>query len=149
MIEGGHAENALPQTARAIVNCRLLPGHAPAEVEAKLRGIMQKHQVNVKMIDRPQPSPASPLLPEVIEAVGKTVNKLWPELRIVPEMETGATDGLWLRRAGIPTYGIAGTGYDVDDVRFHGKDERVRVKNFCTGLEFEYQLIRTVTGSER
>ncbi len=146
MIEGGHAENALPQRARATVNCRLLPGDSPLEVEAALRRLMDKHRVTVAAINPVQPSPVSSLRPEVVEAIERAAAKVWPGLPVVPQMETGATDGLYFRQSGIPTYGIGGTGGDVDDVRAHGKDERVAVKNFYDGLEFEYELIRALAG---
>ena len=144
LIEGGHAENALPQTARAVVNCRLVPDQSPAEVEATLRRIMAGHQVTVTAIRPARPSPASPLTPEVVHAIEQAIAKVWPGLPLVPEMETGATDSLFYRQSGIPCYGIGGTGGDVDDVRAHGKDERVAVKHFYDGLEFEYQLIQAV-----
>ena len=147
LIEGGHAENALPQTARATVNCRLVPGESPADVEAALRRMMIEHRVTVTALEPAHPSPASPLTPEVMRAIEGVVARLWPGLPVVPVMETGATDGLFFRQAGIPTYGVGGTGGDVDDVRAHGKDERVAVENFYHGLEFEFQLIRAVTSA--
>jgi len=145
LIEGGHAENALPQTARATVNCRLLPGESPSEVEAVLRRIGAGHQITLAPLRPSRPSPASPLTPEVLQAVERAVTMVWPGLPVVPEMETGATDAVFLRRVGIPTYGIAGTGGDVDDIRAHGKDERVATGNFYDGLGFEYRLIRAVS----
>ena len=89
--------------------------------------------------------PPSPLTPEVMRAIEHAKEKLWPGLPIVPEMETGATDGLLFRQIGVPTYGITGTANDVDDLRMHGKDERMGVQDFYDGLEFEYQLVKAIS----
>ena len=145
MLEAGHAENALPQTARAVVNCRLLPGESPDEVLKTLRHVLADEQISVTPIKPAKPSPPSPLTPEIMRALEQAKEKLWPGLPIVPEMETGATDGLLFRQLGIPTYGIVGTATDLDDVRMHGKDERMAVKDFYDGLEFEYQLIKAIS----
>lgn len=144
LIEGGHAEGALPQTARATVNCRLLPGESPKDVEEMLRRVLADDQIAMTVIEPPQASPASPLTPEILLAVERAKEKVWPGVAIVPVMETGATDGLFFRQSGIRTYGISGTAGDIDDIRAHGKDERVAVKDFHAGLEFEYQLIRAI-----
>ena len=85
-----------------------------------------------------------PLTPEMMRAIEQAKEKVWPGLPILPIMETGATDGLFFRKLGTPTYGISGTAGDLDDIRAHGKDERVAVKDFYDGLEFEYQLIKAI-----
>ena len=149
MLEGGHAENALPQMARATVNCRLLPDESPEEVEKTLRRVLADDQVSVTPIEQAHPSPASPLTPEITRALEQAKEKVWPGLPILPIMETGATDGLFFRKLGTPTYGICGTAGDLDDVRAHGKDERVRVKDFYDGLEFEYQLIKAIAAETK
>jgi acetylornithine deacetylase/succinyl-diaminopimelate desuccinylase-like protein len=148
MLEGGHAENALPQTARTTINCRLLPDDSPEEVARTLRRVLADDQISVTAINPAQPSPASPLTPEIMRAIEQAKEKVWPGLPILPIMETGATDGLFFRNRGIPTYGICGTAGDLDDTRAHGKDERVAVKDFYDGLEFEYQLIKAVAGQK-
>src|SRR5207302_3217359 len=140
MLEAGHAENALPQTARAIVNCRLLPGESPEDVLQTLRQVLADEQISVTPIKPTKVSPPSHLTVEVMGAIEQAKEKLWPGLPVTPEMETGATDGLLFRQLGIPTYGITGTATDLDDVRMHGKDERMGVQDFYDGLEFEYQL---------
>ena len=145
LLEGGHAENALPQMARATVNCRLLPDESPAEVEKTLRRLLADEQISVTPSEPAQPSPASPLTPEIMQAVEQAKEKLWPGLPVLPVMETGATDGLFFRQLGTPAYGIIGTASDLDDIRFHGKDERVAVEDFYAALEFEYQLIKEVS----
>jgi acetylornithine deacetylase/succinyl-diaminopimelate desuccinylase-like protein len=144
MLEAGHAENALPQTARAIVNCRILPGESPDDVLKTLNRVVDDPQISITSLKPAKPSPPSPLTPQVMGAIEQAKEKIWPGLPIVPVMETGATDGLYFRQLGIPTYGITGTAEDLDDVRMHGKDERMAVKDFYNGLEFEYQLIKAV-----
>ncbi len=144
MLEAGHAENALPQTARAVVNCRILPGEAPEDVLKTLHRVIDDPQISITALKPAKPRPPSPLTPEVMGAIQKAKDKLWPGLPSVPVMETGATDGLYFRQLGIPTYGITGTAEDLDDVRMHGKDERMGVQDFYNGLEFEYQLIKAI-----
>lgn len=147
MLEAGHAENALPLVARATVNCRFLPDDSTPEVERTLRKILADDEISLTPIERAKPSPASPLTPEIQGALRWAVDKVWPGLPILPEMETGATDGLYFRELKIPTYGIIGTARDLDDIRMHGKDERVAVKDFYDGLDFEYYLIQAISGS--
>jgi acetylornithine deacetylase/succinyl-diaminopimelate desuccinylase-like protein len=144
MLEAGHAENALPQTARATVNCRLLPDDTPENVLTTLRQVVADEQISIVPLKPAESSPASPLTPEVLDAIERAKEKLWPGLPVVPEMETGATDGVYFRGVGIPTYGITGTADDLDDVRAHGKDERIAVQDFYDALEFEYQLIKGI-----
>jgi acetylornithine deacetylase/succinyl-diaminopimelate desuccinylase-like protein len=144
MLEAGHAENALPATARAIVNCRLLPGEFPDDVLKTLKQVLNDDQITVTPIKPAKPSPPSPLTAEVMNAIQKAKASIGPDLPIVPEMETGATDGLLFRQIGIPAYGITGTANDVDDNRMHGKDERMGVQDFYNGLEFEYQLVKAI-----
>lgn len=144
MLAGGHAENALPQTARATVNCRLLPDESPQSVEETLRRVLADERISVTPMAPALLSPASPLTPEVLQAVERAKEKIWPGLPVIPVMASGASDGLFFRQAGIPTYGICGTAGDLDDIRAHGKDERVAVQDFYDGLEFTYQLIRAI-----
>jgi acetylornithine deacetylase/succinyl-diaminopimelate desuccinylase-like protein len=144
MLEAGHAENALPQTARAIVNARLMPGESPEAVLKTLQQVVADDQITITAIKPAKPSPPSPLTPEVMHAIEQAKEKVWPGLQIVPEMETGATDGLLFRQIGIPTYGITGTATDLDDIRMHGKDERMGVQDFYDALEFEYQLVKAI-----
>lgn len=144
MLEGGHAPNALPQFARALVNCRILPGETPAEVRAVLVRVVADDSIKVTPIDSGKPGTASPLLPIVMAPVEKVTRRLWPGVPVIPQMETGATDGWRLRDAGIPTYGLSGIPLDVDDERAHGRDERIIVKSFYEGVEYMYQLVREV-----
>jgi acetylornithine deacetylase/succinyl-diaminopimelate desuccinylase-like protein len=140
----GHADNALPQVARATVNCRLLPDHAPDSATAQLRRILADTAIHVSVSDPPTLSPASPLRPDVMGAVERLATARWPGIAIAPEMSTGATDGLYLRNAGIPVYGIGALFDRVDDVRAHGRDERVNITAFNDAGEFWYELVKAL-----
>jgi acetylornithine deacetylase/succinyl-diaminopimelate desuccinylase-like protein len=142
LIQGGHATNALPQRATAIVNCRLLPADDILEVQRQLTHTLAEPRIQVSLLGKPQPSPASPLREDVLGAVERSTQAVWPGCPVVPTMENGATDGTYLRRAGIPTYGIGCIPVDRDDVRAHGKDERIRVKDFEAGVKACDLLLR-------
>ncbi|HMF01898.1 MAG TPA: M20/M25/M40 family metallo-hydrolase [Terriglobia bacterium] len=144
-LEAGHADNALPQTARAIVNCRILPGDSSSEVRSTLIRVLQDPKISVSAIDDATPSEPSPLKPEVFRAIEKITTEIWPGVPVVPSMSTGATDGLFLRNAGIPTYGVSGFFEDVEDTRAHGRDERLGVKQFYEGREFLYRLVKALS----
>ena len=146
LLEGGHAQNALPQLARANVNCRIFPGHDPSAVQAALQELAAPHGVEVEARGTPTPSPPSPLTEEVLQAITRVTEQMWPGVPVLPVMSTGATDALYLRNAGIPVYGVSGLFGDVDDVRAHGQDERIRIQNFYEGQEFLYRLVRALTG---
>jgi len=143
-LAGGHANNALPQTATAIVNCRILPGQAPAAIKQKLAEILADPQIAAAFVDETRSSAPSPLKPDLMRPIESITKAMWPGVIVVPVMGTGATDGLYLRNAGIPTYGVEGIFYDIDDDRSHGKDERVGVKQYFEGLEFQYRLIKAL-----
>src|ERR1700682_341687 len=153
MLTGGHAPNALPQTARANVNCRIFPGEDPEEVRRTLERVAADPKVSVRLgsqrsVDgKPLPIvtvPPSPLLPDVVNAVKKTLGEMWPGVPVVPTMSAGASDGKFTRIAGIPTFGISCMFFELGDNRAHGKDERIGVQDFYDGLNFNYKLIRTL-----
>jgi acetylornithine deacetylase/succinyl-diaminopimelate desuccinylase-like protein len=144
MLNGGHAPNALPQSATATVNCRMLPGDEPAAVEQALVRAIADTGVHLAPIDTARPSPASPLRPDVFSAVEASVKAVWGNVPIVPIMETGATDGLFLRNAGVPVYGFSGLFIATNDVRAHGKDERILVSAFDDGLDFTYDFLKRI-----
>ena len=146
MLEGGHATNALPQTARATVNCRVLPGEPLAEVAATLRKVLADDQIALTQTWAHVASDPSPLRPDLVQAIEKLTAEFWPGIPVIPSMSTGATDGSFLRNVGIPTYGHSGLAGDVDDVRAHGRDERVSVKAFDNGLEYLYRLVKVLAG---
>ena len=145
LLEGGHAENALPQTARATINCRMLPDEKPADVLQALVRAVADPEIEVAPKGMPTPSPPSPLPSELRSALEPIVRNLWGlNVPIVPVMETGATDGLFLRNAGLPVYGVTGIAYDPDDIRAHGKDERILVESYYGGAVFIGQLISAI-----
>jgi acetylornithine deacetylase/succinyl-diaminopimelate desuccinylase-like protein len=145
MLAGGHATNALPQLATANVNCRILPGVSPASIKDKLVEVLADPKISVSFVGDANPSKPSPLRPDVMGVVESLTNQMFPGAVVVPVMSTGATDGLYLRNGEIPTYGVDGTFGDIDDVRAHGRDERVGVKQFFEGLEFQYRLIKALS----
>jgi acetylornithine deacetylase/succinyl-diaminopimelate desuccinylase-like protein len=142
MLEGGHAMNALPQLAAATVNCRVLPDDAVDYVRETLRKVVADTAVAIQIVGTPAPGPSSPLRPDVVQAVTKVTEQMWPGVLTVPIMVMGATDGRMLRIAGIPTYGVQGFFFDRDDIRFHGRDERIRVQSFYEGQAFLYELVK-------
>jgi acetylornithine deacetylase/succinyl-diaminopimelate desuccinylase-like protein len=148
LLDGGHAENALPQTAGANVNCRVLPGESIDAVQKKLVQVLGDTSISVTMKSTPVPSPPSPLNPEIMQAVERLTAEYWPGIPVIPTMSSGATDGAFLRNAGIPTYGHSGLAGDIDDNRAHGKDERVSVKAFDQGQEYLYWLVRTLSSAK-
>jgi len=144
-LEAGHADNALPQRARATVNCRLLPDESPKDVQDTLVRVLADPAIAVTAVNAPRPSPASPLRPDITRAMEQVTNQMWPGVPVVPIMSTGATDGLILRRAGMPVYGVSGLFDDIDDVRAHGKDERIAVWAYFDGIEFMYRLVKALS----
>lgn len=142
MLEAGHAENALPQTARATVNCRILPTETADYVKETLIKVVNNPRITITPIREPKPSSPSPLAADVMQPLERITAELWPGVPVIPTMSTGATDSLYLRNAGIPMYGSSGIFGDIDDSRAHGKDERVGVKEFYGGQEFLYRLVK-------
>ena len=143
-LEGGHATNALPQLAAANVNCRILPGTSPKQVVETLRKLVADPAIQVSLVNEATPSKPAVLRDDVLKTVETIVAAMFPGVVVVPVMSTGATDGLFLRNAGIPTFGVDGLFDDIDDVRAHGRDERVGIKQFNEDLEFQYRLITTL-----
>ena len=149
LLEGGHAVNALPQMARAQVNCRIMPGEPVDEVKATLTRVLADDQIALTQIGQPVISAPSALNPEIMAAIGKLSAEFWPGAVVLPIMSSGATDGSYLRNAGIPTYGHSGLAGDISDVRAHGRDERVLVKSFFEGDEYLYRLVKALAGGGR
>ncbi len=144
MLAGGHAENALPQLATAVVNCRILPVDKPEDIKNTLQKVLADPKITMTEIKAAQITPYTPLDPLVMATVTAATEKHWPGLPVIPLMETGATDGIWLIHAGIPTYGVSGIFGDEDDVRAHGKDERILVQSFYDALDFMYDVVRAL-----
>ncbi len=145
MLRGGHAENALPQSATATVNCRVFPGMSPAEVQGTLQRLVGG-KVEVKVLGEPHPSDPSPLRSDVVAAVTRAVHASYPGVPIVPEMVPYATEGSIYRAAGIPTYGVCSLFIKGSDQFSHGLDERIQVSSFYAGLEHWYVLLKDLAG---
>jgi acetylornithine deacetylase/succinyl-diaminopimelate desuccinylase-like protein len=159
MMQAGHAENALPQSAVATVNCRILPGHSAEEVRQDLVRIFADQQVNVRYMDvatgepldrAPDTKSFAPVLPPpaVMESLERIAQDMWPGAPVIPEMDAGASDSVYTVAAGIPSYGISGEAIDRDDIRMHGKDERLRVDSYYDCVEFYYRYLKALTGPE-
>jgi acetylornithine deacetylase/succinyl-diaminopimelate desuccinylase-like protein len=146
MLTGGHAINALPQSASAKVNCRIMPGEPVEEVRATLEKVLADDQIKLTQIDAPVLSAPSALHEEIMGAIEKLSGEFFPGAIVLPIMSSAATDGSYLRNAGIPTYGHSGMGIDIGENRIHGKDERVPVASFYRGQEYLYRLVKTLSG---
>ena len=144
-LEGGHADNALPQTARAVVNCRILPDESGDAVYDTVVKVLGDPGIEVTWMDKARPSPPSPLTKEVMGPIEQVTNEFWPGVSVMPLMASGASDGLSLRNAGIPTYGVSGLFGELGDSRAHGKDERVGVGPFYDSAQFLYVLVKRLT----
>jgi acetylornithine deacetylase/succinyl-diaminopimelate desuccinylase-like protein len=149
IISGGHAHNALPQSATANINCRMLPDDTPANVISVLKHVVNDPQIKISIVDSSITGPLSPLRNDIVEIVDKLTADMWPGVIVVPSMTTGASDGRFLRREGIPVYGISGIFSDIDDTRAHGRDERIGVKEYYKGVEFMYRLMKALSSGNR
>lgn len=142
-LDAGHAPNALPQRARANVNCRILPGQAVEDIRRTLVDVVADDSIKVTLAEAPGPAaPAPPLTPEILEPARKVAAKLWPGIALVPSLSTGATDGRFLNAAGLPTYGLGGMFVDPDGGGVHGLNERIRVRSLYEGREFLYSVVK-------
>lgn len=143
-LEGGHANNALPQLARAVVNCRMLPGERGEDVRRTLVAVLADEQIRITPIGEAIASPPSPLDPRIMVHVQRLTDAMWPGTLVVPTMGTGATDGRLLRNAGIPTYGVSGLFVDATDNRTHGRDERIGIEDLYAGRDFLHRLVKAL-----
>jgi acetylornithine deacetylase/succinyl-diaminopimelate desuccinylase-like protein len=155
MLSGGHAPNALPQSAEANVNCRIFPGHSQEEIRLQLVQLFNDPKLSVRYrsdarelsdhgSDRKAMVPP-PLRTDVMTSLRKVAAKLWPGAPVIPTMETGSSDSIYTMSAGIPSYGISGIAVDRDDIRAHGRDERVKVDSYYAGVEFYYLFLKALT----
>ena len=146
-ISGGHAENTSPQPARATLQCRVIPGETQAQVEAQLRKVLQDDSIKISVITAAKPTPELPPSPPsaaIFNAVASVAKGMWPEVIVLPNMSAGASDSVFARNAGLPTYGIDAMFDDLDDSRAHGRDERISVKGFNEEIEFVYRLVKAI-----
>jgi acetylornithine deacetylase/succinyl-diaminopimelate desuccinylase-like protein len=154
-LEGGHANNALPQRAQAVVNCRILPGHSQEEVRQQLIGVLADPKITVRYVadngqildeaSERRGFPPPPLVPEVGKPLETLVAATWPNLKVITYMHAGASDAIYTSAAGLRTYGVAGIANDLDDNRAHGRDERVGIASFYTGNGFFYRYLKAIT----
>jgi acetylornithine deacetylase/succinyl-diaminopimelate desuccinylase-like protein len=154
-LNAGHANNALPQRAEANVNCRILPGHSAEEIRQKLIEVFADPKITVRYVDnfgnvsdrasdRKSFSPP-PLRRDVFDPLEKITEEMWPGIPVIPDMATGASDGVYTMAAGLPTYQISGTAVDRDDIRAHGRDERLGIDSYYRGVDFYYRFLKAVT----
>jgi acetylornithine deacetylase/succinyl-diaminopimelate desuccinylase-like protein len=148
MLEGGSAINALPQLVSAKVNCRVIPGEPADGVKAALEKVLADDQIVVTSMDSPVLSAPSELSEQILGPITKLSAEFWPNAVVMPTMSTGATDGSYLRNAGIPTYGHSGLANDIGENRAHGRDERILVKSFFQGGEYLYRLVKAFAGGQ-
>ena len=147
MLRAGHAENALPQSATATVNCRIFPGVSAAEVEQKLKDVIGNDDIEFEVIYPPTESPVSELREDVRAAISEAVHRRYPGIRLLPYMESGGTDGMHFRRAGIPTWAASGIFMNPDEMFAHGLNERVPIKAFYDALDHWSIIIRELAGN--
>jgi acetylornithine deacetylase/succinyl-diaminopimelate desuccinylase-like protein len=144
-IDGGHAQNALPQRARATLQCRIIPGESQESVRETLARVLDDPTIKISVITPATPSPESPLSGSILPIVEKVTHQLWPDVAILPQMGAGASDSKYTRLVGMPSYGIDGMFDDLDDGRAHGRDERIGVAAFGQEVEFTDRLMREVS----
>jgi len=144
MVNAGHAENALPQSAKAIVNCRILPHDDPADIDRQLKSAIGNDKISVRYINKPLASPASPLDGALMKEVDALTKQMW-DVPVIPAMSTGATDSRFMRNAGIRMYGVSGLFTEPSDMRAHGLDERIEIARLYDGREFLYRLVKRLS----
>jgi len=151
-LSAGHANNALPQMAQANVNCRIFPGHTPEQIRQELEKVVADPKLSVAVVAAPGGAGANrqayappPLRPDVFQPLDKVAAEMWPGIPVIPSMATGASDAIYTNAAGLPTYGISGEALDRDDIRAHGKDERIKETSFYRAVEFYYRYLKLVT----
>jgi acetylornithine deacetylase/succinyl-diaminopimelate desuccinylase-like protein len=153
-LNAGHANNALPQTAQANVNCRIFPGHSPEEIRQQLIALFADPKLSIKYVsdggqvsdtapERKAIAPPPPI-PEVFDPLTKITDEIWPGVPVTPVMENGASDSIYFAQAGIPSYGYSAIALEVDDVRAHGKDERLPIDSYWKSLDFFYSFAKTL-----
>jgi acetylornithine deacetylase/succinyl-diaminopimelate desuccinylase-like protein len=153
-LSGGHANNALPQTARANVNCRIFPGHSPEEIRQQLISLFDDSKLSVKYVsdtgvvsdtapDRKAIVPIKPVA-EVMEPLTRITDEIWPGVPVAPVMENGASDSIYFAQAGYPTYGYSAIALERDDDRAHGQDERLPIDSYWKSLQFFYAFSKAL-----
>jgi acetylornithine deacetylase/succinyl-diaminopimelate desuccinylase-like protein len=145
LISGGHAENALPQRARATIQCRMMPGDSEEHVRATLNEVLADPRIALTLDAPPIVSPESPPTPDMMKRVADVAHSMWPGVPIVPTMATGFSDDRQTRNAGIPSYDLSGAWIDGDEDRTHGRDERIGTREFDESVEYTYRLMKRMS----
>jgi acetylornithine deacetylase/succinyl-diaminopimelate desuccinylase-like protein len=148
LISGGHAENALPQRAKATIQCRMLPGDSAANVQQLLAGALADPAIHIALDAPPIVSPESPPTAQIMKKATLLAHSMWPDVPVIPTMATGFSDDRQTRGAGMVSYDISGVWEDVDENRAHGKDERVGVRAYDESVEFTYRLIKVMSSAK-
>ncbi len=154
-LSGGHANNALPQRAEANVNCRILPGHSPTAVQQELVAILADDKISVRYTRTATPAEKADAISNVpvlrrdmLDPLERVTGEMWPGVPVVPAMSTGASDSIYTNAAGIPSYGVSGVAIDRNDIRAHGKDERVPIESFYRGVDFYYRFVKAMSSEQ-
>jgi acetylornithine deacetylase/succinyl-diaminopimelate desuccinylase-like protein len=142
LLAGGHQENALPQRAQATVQCRVFPGETIEQTRATLQRVVADPAIRVTLGPPVIPAPETVPAPEVLGAIERVTQSMWPGVPVIPQMSAGASDNIYTRAAGIPSYGVSGAWEDFSDDRAHGRDERRAVAAFDESVEFTYRLMK-------
>ena len=146
VVQGGQSESALPIKATATIQCRLLPDENPSEVLATLARVVDDPKVEIGVVFAPIPGTRAVIDNAFFATVERVTTEMWAGLKVVPYMSSGASDNVYWRGAGLTAFGVSGTFVDNSDLRAHGKDERIAVRAFYESLEFNYRLVRALTG---
>jgi acetylornithine deacetylase/succinyl-diaminopimelate desuccinylase-like protein len=152
-LNAGHANNALPQRAEANVNCRIEPGHSPEDIRQQLEKIVADPKISISYVGAIGGGPKTravvppPLREDVMKSLEKITGEMWRGLPVIPDQASGASDGVYTNAAGMPTYCVSGEAIDRDDIRAHGKDERVRRDSFYNAVDFYYRFLKSLTGA--
>ncbi|HEX5208763.1 MAG TPA: M20/M25/M40 family metallo-hydrolase [Steroidobacteraceae bacterium] len=141
MLEAGVQENALPSSAAATVQCRVFPGETERETLARLQKVAADPGIRVTLLEPVQPAPETVPDPKVMAAITQVAHSMWPGVVVLPQMAAGASDSIFTRAAGIPSYGVGGGWNDLNDLRMHGRDERKQIDDFYSSVEFTYRLM--------
>jgi acetylornithine deacetylase/succinyl-diaminopimelate desuccinylase-like protein len=148
MLNAGVQENALPAFAKATVQCRIMPDETVAGTMAALAKAAGDPDAKWSVLGLVNVSPESPPAPALFAKVESVVHGMWPGVPVIPNMAAGASDSIFTRNGGIPSYGISGAFQDIHDVRAHGRDERIGIDNFYESVEFTYRLIKTLSKAD-
>jgi acetylornithine deacetylase/succinyl-diaminopimelate desuccinylase-like protein len=145
LISGGHAENALPQRARATIQCRMMPGDSAENVQRQLVETLRDPDIHISLDAPPIVSPESPPTPQIMAKAERVIHSMWPGVPVVPTMATGFSDDRQTRNAGMPSYDLSGVWADVDENRAHGRDERVGARELDESVEYTYRLVKEMS----